>query len=61
MKQHCKMEKNPYLVFFLEEEGDERVRECMKIDNSDIQEVCRHILKRLDTEENPDGLTLPNI
>lgn len=54
------MEKNPYLEFFLEIGGDERVSDCFIIDNRDIQEVCRHILKRCDTQENQEEI-LPNI
>ena len=61
MKNHCKMEKNPYLDFFLEEGGDERVNECTAINNKEIQEICAHILKRCVVQENTEDMPLPNI
>ena len=55
------MEKNPYLDFFLEEGGDERVNECTAINNKEIQEICAHILKRCVVQENTEDIPLPNI
>ena len=61
IQELCKMEMNPYLVSFLEEGGDDRVRTCLAIDNADIQKICIHILKKCENYEQSADLFLPNI
>lgn len=61
IKELCKMEMNPYLLSFFEEGGDDRVRDCLIIDNPDIQKICSHILKKCEIYEQSEAMFFPNI
>ena len=61
VQKHCQLADNPYLVLFNEVGGVDRILEIRSVSDPEMKEICDHILRYCEVEEEDEEAMLPKI